>query len=162
MDVELVVLRLLHVAVGAFWVGSVLFVAVFLGPSVRAAGPAGGEVMRRLMERRFPLVIVTAAAVTVLSGFRLFQRMSSGFDSVWISTPMGLCYTAGGIAALIAFGIGLTVTLPAARRLAVVMQTMQGPTPELAALSKRMATGARWAATLLSVAVILMAVARYV
>jgi hypothetical protein len=42
------------------------------------------------------------------------------------------------------------------------MQTMQGPTPELAVLSKRMATGARWAATLLSIAVILMAVARYV
>ena len=162
MDIELIVLRLLHVAVGAFWVGSVLFVAVFLGPSVRAAGPAGGEVMRRIMERRFPLVIVTVAAVTVLSGFRLFQRMSSGFDPVWISTPMGLCYTLGGIAALIAFGIGLTVTLPAARRMGVAMQTMQGPTPELAALSKRMATGARWAATFLAIAVILMAVARYV
>ncbi len=161
MDVELIVLRLLHVAVGAFWVGSVLFLAIFLGPSVRAAGPAGGEVMRRLLERRFPLVIITAAAVTVLSGFRLYWRMSNGFDPVWIDTPMGLSYTAGGIAALIAFGIGLTVTLPAARRLAVVMQTMQGPTPELAALSKRMAAGARWAAMLLAVSVILMAVARY-
>jgi hypothetical protein len=38
---------------------------------------------------------------------------------------------------------------------------MQGPTPELAALSKRMAMGARWAATFLAIAVILMAVARY-
>jgi len=162
MDVELIVLRLLHVVVGAFWVGSVLFVAIFLGPSVRAAGPAGGEVMRRLMERRFSQVIVLAAAVTVLSGFRLYWRMSSGFDPVWIGTRMGLSYTVGAIAALIAFGIGLTVTLPAARRIGVVMQTMQGPTPELAALSKRMGTGARWAATFLAIAVSLMAVARYV
>jgi putative copper export protein len=161
MDIELIVLRLLHVAVGAFWVGSVLFVAIFLGPSVRAAGPAGGEVMRRLMERRFSPIIIIVAAVTVLSGFRLYWRMSNGFDPVWIGTRMGLCYTAGGIAALIAFGIGLTVTLPAARRLGVVMQTMQGPTPELAALSKRMGTGSRWAATFLAIAVILMAVARY-
>jgi len=162
MDVELIVLRLLHVAVGAFWVGSVLFVAIFLGPSVRAAGPAGGEVMRRLMERRFAQVIIIVAAVTVLSGLRLYWRMSSGFDPVWIGTPMGLCYTIGGIAAVIAFGIGLTVTLPAARRLGVVTKTIQGPTPELAALSKRMAIGARLTATLLAVTVILMAVARYV
>jgi putative copper export protein len=161
MDVELIVLRLLHVAVGAFWVGSVLFVAIFLGPSVRAAGPAGGEVMRRLMERRFSPVIVIAAAVTVLSGLRLYWRMSSGLDPVWIGTPMGLCYTVGAISALIAFGIGLTVTLPAARRLGILMQTMQGPSPELAALSKRMAFGARWAAMLLAIALVLMAVARY-
>jgi hypothetical protein len=117
--------------------------------------------MRRLMERRFSPIIIVVAAVTVLSGFRLYWRMSNGFDPVWIGTRMGLCYTAGGIAALIAFGIGLTVTLPAARRLGVVMQTMQGPTPELAALSKRMGTGSRWAATFLAIAVILMAVARY-
>ena len=162
MDVELIVLRLLHVAVGAFWVGTALFVAIFLGPSVRAAGPAGGEVMKRLMARRFSPIILTAAAVTVLSGFRLYWRMSGGFDPLWIGTPMGLCYTIGGIAALIAFGIGLTVTLPAARRIGVLMQTMQGPSPELAALSKRMAIGAQGVATLVAIAVILMAVARYV
>lgn len=162
MDVELIVLRLLHVAVGAFWVGTAVFVAIFLGPSVRAAGPAGGEVMKRLMERRFSTIIIVAAGVTVLSGFRLYWRMSGGFDPLWIGTPMGLCYTVGGIAALIAFAIGLTVTLPAARRIGVVLQTMQGPSPELAALSKRMTVGARFVATLVAIAVILMAVARYV
>ncbi len=162
MDVELIVLRLLHVALGAFWVGTALFVAIFLGPSVRAAGPAGGEVMKRLMARRFSPIILVVAALTVLSGFRLYWRMSGGFDPVWIGTPMGLCYTVGGIAALIALGIGLTVTLPAARRIGVVMQTMQGPSPELATLSKRMAIGAQLVATLVAIAVILMAVARYV
>ncbi|MGH7427366.1 MAG: hypothetical protein ACREMW_14145 [Gemmatimonadales bacterium] len=161
MHVELIVLRLLHVALGAFWVGSALFVAIFLGPSVRAAGPAGAEVMKRLMERRFSPIIILVAAVTVLSGFRLYWLMSGGFDPVWIGTPMGLAYTIGGIAALVGFGIGVTVTLPAARRLGVVMQTMQGPTPELAALSKRMATGARWTAALLAISLIMMAVARY-
>ena len=37
----LYVLRILHIAVGVFWVGSVVFLSAFLTPSIRAAGPAG-------------------------------------------------------------------------------------------------------------------------
>ena len=39
------VLRIAHIVTGAFWVGTVIFLAAFLLPSLRAAGPAAGPVM---------------------------------------------------------------------------------------------------------------------
>ena len=34
------VLRLVHIVFGVFWVGAAFFLAMFLEPSIRAAGPA--------------------------------------------------------------------------------------------------------------------------
>ena len=68
----LFVIRILHVVIGAFWVGAVLFIAAFLAPSVRAAGPAGGAVMQQLMgARRMHLWLMAA-------GILWFAMPSSG------------------------------------------------------------------------------------
>ena len=48
----MIVLRLLHVGLGVFWAGSLLFIALFLEPSVRAALPESGKVMQQLAKRR--------------------------------------------------------------------------------------------------------------
>ena len=54
----LIVLRLLHIVLGVFWVGAVVFIAFLLFPSVRESGPAGGAVMQRLMGRGLKLLRV--------------------------------------------------------------------------------------------------------
>src|SRR5882724_8157315 len=83
-------LRTVHVAVGAIWVGAVVFIAAFLVPSVRAAGPAGGAVMQQLMQaRRLPLWIMAAALLTVLSGLGLYGHNSAGFRSEWLGSGPG-------------------------------------------------------------------------
>ena len=65
----IVALRLIHIVVGVFWVGSVIFVAAFLAPAVRAAGPGGGAVMNQLMQNlKLHLYMVAATWLTLLSG----------------------------------------------------------------------------------------------
>ena len=37
--------RLLHIFAGVLWVGGVVLIALFVQPTVRAIGPAGGQFM---------------------------------------------------------------------------------------------------------------------
>ena len=41
MNIDIVVLRLLHIVSGAFWVGTILFMALILRPKLRSLGPSG-------------------------------------------------------------------------------------------------------------------------
>ncbi len=46
MDLEMVVLRILHIVFGVFWVGSAFFLVLILEPRLRALGP---EIQRPAM-----------------------------------------------------------------------------------------------------------------
>jgi uncharacterized membrane protein len=168
---NLYLLRVVHVAVGAIWVGTVVFIAAFLVPSVRAAGPAGGAVMQQLMQhRRLPLWIMAAALLTVLSGLALYGLNSAGFRSEWLGSGPGRMYGLGAVCAVLAVGVGLAVNSPTARRLGELSARVQAagrpPGPdEVAAIQRlqaRLAGGSVGAAALLVLATVAMAVARYV
>jgi uncharacterized membrane protein len=164
------VLRILHVAVGAMWVGAVVFIAAFLLPGVRAAGPAGGAVMQRLIQARLSLWLMAAALLTVLSGFTLYWHDSAGFQSAWLGSGPGRVFGLGGVLALAAVIVGMAVNSPAARRLGELGGRVQAagraPTAEEGAaiqgLQARLARGATAVAVLLVLATVAMAVARYV
>jgi uncharacterized membrane protein len=169
--IPLYALRILHIVVGVFWVGTVVFMAAFLSPSVRAAGPAGGAVLQQLMgARRLPLWLMGAMAVTLLSGLGLYWRDSAGFQSAWLGSGTGKTF---GLGAVVAFGasiVGVAVNMPTGRRLAEITGRLHSagrpPTPEeqatLAALQARLAKASVIVATLLVLATLLMAIARYV
>ena len=73
MSTELVVLRLVHILGGIFWLGSGLFTTFFLIPALGRAGPAAaGPVMGALQQRRLFTVLPVVALLTILSGVRLF------------------------------------------------------------------------------------------
>lgn len=167
----LYVLRILHIVVGVFWVGSVVFLSAFLTPSIRAAGPAGGAVMQQLMgARRTPIWLMAASIITLLSGIGLYWHDSGGFQSAWLGSGPGRVFGLGGVFALAAVVVGMTVNSPAARRLGELSGRVQAagrpPAPdELAAIQSlqgRLARGTVWAAVLLGLATLAMAVARYV
>ena len=164
-------LRILHVVVGVFWVGTVVFMAAFLMPSVRAAGPAGGAVIQQLMGvRRLPLWIMGGMALTLLSGLGLYWRDSAGFQSAWLASGAGKVFGLGGAVAIAASILGMAINMPTARRLAEISGRLQAagrpPTPEeqatLAALQARLSRASVVAAVLLVTATLLMAIARYV
>lgn len=165
MDPMLVAMRLLHVGLGVFWAGALIFIALFLQPSVRDAGPDGAKVMAGIMRRRFLDIMPVVALVTILSGLWLYWRASAGFQPAYMGSPMGTTIGIGALAALAAFGIGVGVMRPAVKRAAALSQ---GAPPDDAgmaaaqALRARAATAGRIVAALLAVAVIAMAVARYV
>jgi uncharacterized membrane protein len=164
-------LRVVHILIGAFWVGAIVFMAALLMPSVRAAGPAGGAVMQQLVAaRRLPIWLMTAAILTVVSGIGLYWVDSAGFRSAWLGSGPGRTFGLGGTFAILAALLGMVVNSPTARRLTALAARVQGsgrpPVPEEAAemkrLQARLARATMVAAGLLVLATLAMAVARYV
>jgi hypothetical protein len=167
----LLIFRLLHIVFGVFWVGAVTLVAFFLGPSVFAAGPAGGAVMRQLMEvRRMAAWLMGASAVTILSGFALYWHDSNGFRSAqWLGSGPGRTFGLGAVLAVVGLVVGMAVNVPAARRMAALgagLHTAGRPPSAdelavMAGLQRRLAWGSAVGAGLLLLATAAMAVARY-
>ena len=170
MHFLLIVLRLLHIGLGVFWAGAFFFVFRFLMPSLRDAGPAAsGKVMQGVMARRFPTIMPIAAILTIVSGLALMWVTSGGFAPIWTRSRMGMTLMTGGGAAILAFLIGMIVVRPATLRLPVLGQAAEQLTgadrdaklAEFKTLEQKVATGNAIVAALLGVAVIAMAVARY-
>ena len=170
MDPILILLRSVHVVGGVFWAGAILFVVHFLEPAVRDAGPDGAKVMQALRKRRYLEVVPTVAALTLLSGFalywRTFGRLHPGPGASGVELALGL----GGFASLVAFVIGVTMLRPSALRIgALGAEPAKAPPERRASLEEevgrlrlRMRKSGRWVAVLLSVAILSMAVGRYV
>ena len=165
-----IVLRLIHILSGVFWVGGILFLARFLFPTAMALGPAAGPVMDHLTRvRRLPQILLGAGLITVLSGFTLYWRDSKAAGPAWMGSPTGMVFGTGAVFAILAIVIGLTVNMPTAKRLGELMASIQAsgspPSPEqrgaLQALQARLGSAIRAVATLLVLATAAMAVARY-
>ncbi|MBA3260034.1 MAG: hypothetical protein H0T68_11295 [Gemmatimonadales bacterium] len=170
MQAELLVLRLVHVLGGIFWVGSGLFTTLFLVPVLASSGATAGQVMAGLQQRRLFSVLPTVAFLTILSGLRLMWLTSAGFSAAYFAAPSGLTYAVSGLAATVAFVLALLVVRPAAVRsaslaasLAAADETRRAElTAELGSLRRRGAIGSTVVIVLLVLGAAGMAVARYV
>src|SRR4051794_37916190 len=99
----ILLLRFIHVVGGAFWFGAVIFMTAFLMPSLQAAGPAAGVVMDQLARvRRVPIFMMSAAILTILSGFALYGRDSGGFSGPWMRSGAGMVFGIGGVVGTLA------------------------------------------------------------
>jgi uncharacterized membrane protein len=163
-----ILLRLIHILAGIFWVGAVFVVAGFLVPTVRETGREGGRFMQHLAQRRrLPIVLGIAMGLTVLSGFAMYGRLVSATHGQWASSRPGIGYGVGALAAILAAISGAAISGSAARRMAAIGQTAGAAGPsaeqqaEMGRLQSRMALGSRVTAGLLAVAAGAMAVARY-
>jgi uncharacterized membrane protein len=168
VPVELVVLRLIHVLGGIVWVGSTFFSFVWLLPSIIKAGPAGGQVMVNLQKRHFMTVLPIVAILTILSGVRLMQIVSSGFSGNYFASPMGRGYAISGLIAFVAFLIGMLVARPATVRMAKLQHSAasdqtskQMIQTEIKALQSRAAMAGTVVMVMLLLAAAGMAISRY-
>lgn len=164
-------LRLIHIVSGVLWVGGVIFVMVFLMPTIRALGPAGGAVMQQMAQvRKLPVFMMSVAILTVLSGIGLYWRDSGGFSGPWMDSGSGRVFGLGGLLAILAVVIGMTIVSPSAKRMGALAGAMQagGSAPnaeqvaEMQAIQARMGRFSLIVAVLLLLATAAMAVARYV
>ena len=167
----MVILRLLHIFTGVFWAGTIFFMAFYLEPSARAAGPDAAKVMGGIQKRGLMTVVPIMALLTILSGVDLYRRVSVGFEPAWIHSRVGLTYGIGGVASIVALSIGFFImrsATMAAGRLAANLPTIsdeaerQRTQGQIQQLRGRSRTALRIVAALLGVAVITMAVGRYV
>ena len=170
MDPVLIFLRVVHVVGGVFWAGAILFVVHFLEPAVRDAGPDGAKVMQALRKHHYLEVVPIVAALTLLSGYGLywldFGRVHPGPGA----SVAELTFAVGGLTSLVAFVIGVSLLRPSALRIgALGAELAQAPAErqttlqeEIGRLRVRMRKSGRWVVRLLGIAIITMAVGRYV
>lgn len=162
-------LRALHVLTAAIWIGSAMYLAVVVLPSIDSAGPAGGQVMAGVNTRNNSYM-GGFAFVTVLSGIYLLWRFTGGFDGSVLATHAGRAFSIGGAAGILALIVGVIIGQTAGRLMetggafakAADDATRQKLGGEMAALRGRLKTLVRVVITLQTVALVLMAVGHYI
>jgi uncharacterized membrane protein len=132
MHAEILVLRVVHILSGIFWMGSGVFISFFLMPALAQSAPMAGQVMAALQQRRLFTALPIAAVLTIVSGLRLMWIMSLEFSRVYFATSMGHVLASAGGAAIVAFLIALFVARPAGMRVV----TLAGLLANAASLSE--------------------------
>jgi hypothetical protein len=169
MSALILLLRLLHIVGGAFWVGAVILTVFFIEPTAGELGPAGDRFMAHLVRRRAALVMAIAAITALGAGAALYWIDSGGLRLEWISTHTGIGFTVGGIAALIAFAIAGIFLKPGVDRFAAMpiddtSSASAAPEPDHGELERFERRFRRWSliqVSLLLLAIAAMATARY-
>jgi uncharacterized membrane protein len=169
MDLLQIVLRVVHIGAAIFWLGSATFLFVFIEPAVKELGPQGGALMQFLTDRKkMPVRIAISAMLTILAGLILYLRDSGGLDVDWITSPVGLGFTVGGVAAIAAFVLGLTMARPLVGRMGELGGAITGsgpPTPdqasEMQGIQRRLRNVSITNQILLVVALVAMVSARF-
>ncbi|MEO8335034.1 MAG: hypothetical protein ABI664_08680 [bacterium] len=163
-------LRFIHVVIGAAWAGSVIFMAMFLLPTIKGTGQNGAAVMSYLTTvKRIPVYLMGGVTLTILSGLALYGIDSAGFSRQWMASGPGMTFAFGGLMGIIVGILGGAVNAPTARRLGeigVEIKAAGGPpsaaqATEIARLQERLTNAMRAASVLLFLALTSMALARY-
>jgi uncharacterized membrane protein len=168
----MVIFRFFHIVSGILWVGSAFLFVGFIGPSAAEVGPSAGPLLTVAVKKRKVAKVITAlGATTVLAGWVLWLKDMSTYGSLgdWLSTRFGIVLTIGAVLATIAavvgsIGVGLRV-----ERLVDLgneIATSGGPPSteqqaELGHLSTELERHGKIDLTLLMLAAIAMATARY-
>jgi uncharacterized membrane protein len=166
------VFRFFHIVAGILWVGSAFLFVGFIGPSAAEVGPAAGPLLTAAIKRRKAAKVITAlGGITVLAGWILWLKDMTLYPSVgdWVTSRFGLVLTIGGSVATIAaiegaigVGRGVERLIDAGNEVAA---SGGPPTPEQQArideLSKGVERSGKLDLTLLILAIIAMATARY-
>jgi uncharacterized membrane protein len=164
-----IILRLVHIGGGIFWVGATLFNALFLLPAFRDAGPSGQKVAEGIAKRRFMDIMPVVALLTLASGTWLYARASGNFSAGYMRAGPGLWFGIGGVIAVVAFAYGFIVVRPAMTRATTLSRIPADATPEARdramgeaqMLRARAATGGNVVSLLLVASAVTMAIARY-
>jgi hypothetical protein len=113
MDTYMVVLRILHILAGVFWVGAAFTTILFIQSTAREVGPAAGPFIAHLAgKKRLVDWVLRAAGLTILAGLLLYWRVSDGLDGDWLASAPGVSLTVGALCGIAAFTLGLTVVRP--------------------------------------------------
>ena len=159
-------LRIIHILAGIFWVGGTLMMAFFIAPTVGATAEAGQKFVGHLMGNlKFSNRMSAAAGLTILAGFILYWIDSDGFSSAWMTSGAGRGFGIGAGFALVGLVVGIQVGRITKSMAQLGAQIQGKPSAEqmqqMGALRKQQATYSNANVVLLILAVIFMAIARY-
>ena len=164
----IIILRIIHIVAGAFWVGGAVTTAFFLLPTVKATGPIGGQFAGALIQRtHLPEWLTVAGGLAVLSGLLLYWDFYAGL--AWDGFQPQVVIGIGGLLAILSLVLGIFVSRPAAGRMGAIGKAIQTqgtpPTPTQAAerdmLLARLTNFAMINAVLVVITATCMAIGRY-
>lgn len=169
MDTWMIILRIVHIFAGIFWVGAGFFVLLVVVPAQRKL--QGGPNLMGLIggNSGFNALMPLSALLTTVAGLVLYYEVSNGFNADWMESDGGIVLSIGSLAGLLAFGHGGAVIGPTSSKLGKLGEEIskQGtpPTPEqiaeLNALQAKSVLHVRISVILMIVAVLGMSAARY-
>lgn len=167
---DLVILRVIHIGAGMFWVGGFFTFFLFVQPAAMAIGPASTPFTYRLLRhQRFAVVLLSSAITTVLAGIWLLVITSNGLNPDALFNDSRIGYTIGGVVAILTLGVGGGYVFPRTqiveRTIGQLLAEQRPPNPDEQALLGRITRETRRAgwvvATGLVIAVICMETASY-
>jgi uncharacterized membrane protein len=107
MNNLMIVLRLIHIIGGMFWIGSTLLMVLFILPSVNATMESGQRFLGHFLTKtHYGRVLGLSAILTMLAGASLYWIDSAGFSSNWTRSGPGWGFGIGGILGVIGFILG--------------------------------------------------------
>lgn len=166
MNELVIVLRLIHILGGVFWVGSSVILGLYIAPTAAATAESGQKFMAHLVTRaRITIWITGAALLTVLAGAILYWIDSQGLTSAWQNSGPGVGFGLGGLFALVGLAFGTLVGKNTSLLGHMAAQIQGRPSPEqmtkIQAAQKQLAYASPISTTALIVALTCMATARY-
>jgi uncharacterized membrane protein len=158
-------LRIIHIVGGVIWVGGTLTMTFFIGPTIGATGEAGQKFVGHLMDNlKFSNRMSAAAGLTILAGLILYG-LDARAGSAWVRSSFGIGLSIGAGFALIGFVFGIMIgrTTKAMAQLGAQMQgkPSAGQFTQMQSIRKQQATYSNISAAALILAMIFMAIARY-
>ena len=166
-DFEFILLRIVHIVTGSFWVGSAVFLSFILEPQVRALGPAIHQPVMAAIGRIAGPVMMGAGFITVVAGITLAFRVRPVDNWFVEGDGWGWAIGLGFVVSIIAMGFGSMMAMTVKKMSALGASMGDGaPTPDQIAvmqqLGGRLVRFSRIATILVVIAVGSMASARFV
>lgn len=160
MNTELVILRIVHILAGVFWVGAAVYLALVLEPKLRLLTDEIERDVLQAISKLNSLWITLSAVITIIFGFILISRTPGRDFGQLFSNGWGTAIGIGLVASLLAFFLSGWVGANTAKLRRGLLAGDDGAALEK--LRARMALGSRINAVLVVVAVGTMAAARFV
>ncbi len=162
MSYLIIVLRLVHILAGIFWVGSALMMAFYIGPTVGATAEAGQKFLQHFIGKtNIQKMMIASAGATVLAGALLYADK----PAAWFSSSAGIGFGIGAFFAVVGFVFGILIARNTRAMAQLGAQAKGQPTPEqlaqLQTLQNRQRSYSTFNVSALILAVAFMATARY-
>lgn len=168
MGTTILILRILHIGFGSFWVGTDLFLTFVVMPRLRSLRKDIERPAALAMMRAMPPLMMTSSLMTALSGVGLTGILRGWNFTSLTSSGWGAAIVAGFVGTLVNLVIGFGLIPPVSIRLEKLATSFEGRKPssketsQLDDLTARAERLSKINAVLLVAVVISMAVARYV
>ncbi|HET6824068.1 MAG TPA: hypothetical protein VFH34_15560 [Anaerolineales bacterium] len=166
MEIYLIwLLRIIHIVAGVFWVGSAVFMTVFIAPTAGALGESGQRFVGHMLSNtKFSTRMAIASGSTILAGAILYG-LDARAGEAWLQSSFAIGLGIGAAFAVIGFVFGILVGRTTTAMAQLGAQVQGKPTAEqmtrLQSMQSQLRTYSMVNVASLILATIFMAIARY-